>query len=141
CIYAIKAKQGSHRMPRVPRETVSMMVPVWKEPAENRELLDDFGIDSTQYLPMLSVFGESEDGEGTILNKNVKLVDSSVEDAFAKLREVFLIISEAAEKISAEYMNDNIRAYTAVEYALKGYNELQSVKRVAKIWKALKSYR
>jgi hypothetical protein len=54
-IYAIKPTQWTSTFDN-PRQTMGLMIPIWKEPSANKGLLDFFGIESTERLPMIVLF-------------------------------------------------------------------------------------
>lgn len=138
-VYATKAKEGKHCFPRISPGTFSMMLPVWKEPSENKKLLKDFNIESTEKLPLLVIFAEDESGD--LYNKCIDIDDTDEQRSYDKLREVFELISRAIEEVSDKYLSDNVRAYHAVGYALKGYAEWQLIKKGFEFWKFVKKFK
>jgi hypothetical protein len=61
-IFAAKAAEGKHDWPATSPNEISFLVPVWQEPTKNKDLLNAFGLDDTQRLPILVIFAEDENG-------------------------------------------------------------------------------
>lgn len=95
------------------------MVPVWKEPKENFSLLQEFGIESTKHLPQLLVFTESARGE--ILKHSLRLKDSSVNEAYASIKEAIDLVTRAIAGISPENRKNSLGAFQAVDLAVSDY--------------------
>ncbi len=56
-VFATMLFQGEYKYPQPPPGTVGMIIPVWKEPSRNREVLSWFGISDSQKLPLFVLFG------------------------------------------------------------------------------------
>ena len=57
-IFSAKPLSGTYLYPSVPPGSMGMMVPVWNEPSQNKELLSTFHLDDTKKLPKTKFFRE-----------------------------------------------------------------------------------
>ena len=91
--------------------TLSMMIQVWVEPSENRKLIEYLGIESTEE-PEFVIFTRLKTGE--ILKSDLRLDDSSTENAYKRLGEVIHDLTWAVEKIDSENIEDYESVFNAV---------------------------
>src|SRR3989442_2787330 len=49
-VFATRAEAGQYVLPSPPPGTLAMLVPVWREPSANRELLEAVQLQSTEHL-------------------------------------------------------------------------------------------
>jgi hypothetical protein len=136
-VLAIRAKQGKTGFPDFSHGTVGYMVPVWKEPRENRELLEAFELTSTEGLPSLVVF--TEDPDGRVLRTVQKLDDSSADAAYSSLKDALSVIATAVSRVREEHLHDAEGVYTAVNYATRSAREWKTMKSVFSTWRAVKT--
>jgi hypothetical protein len=94
-----------------PPGTLSMMIQVWVEPSENKKLVEYLGIESTE-KPLFIIFTRLKTGE--ILKSDLRLDDSSVENAHKRLSEIIHDLSWAVEKIDGENIEDYESVFNAV---------------------------
>ena len=87
-IFSVKPKKGSMEYPNYPKGTLGMMVPIWKEPNDNEELLELFQIKSTKELPLFFIFTKYEN---YFLIKHTKINDDSIDTSFKQLKRAFKI--------------------------------------------------
>jgi hypothetical protein len=137
-IYAAKGARGRYEVPAPRPGTLAMLRAVWREPAENRELLEAFRLESTERLPAFAIFAEGE--EGTIEQTVVRLSDASVEAAYDSLRSVVDLVSDALRQVEAEHLQEGTRAFYAVRYAVKGYREREVIRQTLSMWGWLRSH-
>ena len=78
-----------------------MLVPIWKEPNENKEFLSVFSLNESKDLPCFITFIWKDNDE--IEQIVWKLSNKNKEEAFNSIREVVSIISETEELILPEY--------------------------------------
>jgi hypothetical protein len=111
-IFAARAVEG-HRKIRGggPLGTLSMMIQVWVEPSENKKLVEYLGIESTE-KPLLIIFTRLKTGE--ILKSDLRLDDSSTENAYKRLSEIIHGLTLAVEKIDNENIEDYESVFNAV---------------------------
>lgn len=92
--------EGRYDFPRSNGNFLQMMIPIWKEPNENRKFLDIFSLEESKDLPCFITFIWKDDDE--IEQIIWKLSNKNEEDAFNSIREVVQIISETEELILPE---------------------------------------
>ncbi len=136
-VFATKVAQGRYKLPTPPANTMVLMIPVWKEPAANKELLHMFQLENTKSLPLLAIFAADEDG--TIEQTVIPLSDSSLESAYESIQSILKTVADAIRQVEDGNLNDGTRAFRAVRYAIKGYNEKQVIKRAVDVWRWLRS--
>lgn len=127
-IFATRAAKGKLDYPATSPNVIGFLVAVWKEPTKNKGLLKAFELDDTQRLPLLVIFAEDE--KGRIEQTCVKLSDSSLESAYDSLRSILGKVAEAIKQIDRKNLRAGARAFYAVQYAVKDYNEKQIMKRM-----------
>jgi hypothetical protein len=98
-IFSIKPKEGSLGYPKMPKNTLGMMVPIWKEPKDNEELLEIFGVKSTKNLPLFFVF--TKVGQ-ELLTKSIEINDTSIDSALKELTTTFHKINDISKSINTE---------------------------------------
>jgi hypothetical protein len=132
-IFSIRPRQGQRTSVNAPPGTHAKMVPVWKEPEENKELLEVFEIESTEKLPLLLVFVEDENGE--ILKRSLKLKDTSIDDAYQSIKEALKLITKAVERVLPENRKIESRVFSAVHLAVSDYKDWEKFKKAIKFIK------
>jgi len=115
-IFTIRPAKGTYGLPQFPRGTIGMMVPVYKEPVENKQLVEAFGIRSTD-KPIFVLFCQEDDG--TILSHRLPLKDNSIEDAYASLKEAASLGKKAVDGLKTQNRNNAIGAYNAITQQLE----------------------
>lgn len=119
-VLSCRAASGRWGTPEFPPGTMGMMRMVWKEPRENRELLEAFELEDTSVLPALVLF--AEDSGGALLHTVLRLNDKSPEAALDSLRGTLAEVSMAIREIPAEELLEPGRVFQAVERALRRAN-------------------
>jgi hypothetical protein len=135
-IFSIKPKVGSYSYPKFPPGFTGLMVPVWKEPKENKPVLQEFELGSTEDLPQLVIFTHDENEE--ILQLSIKLEDKSVEQAYECLRAVIKAVATAIEHILPENIKKGEGVYAALDLAVSSYKQWQLIKRGVNFYKWIK---
>jgi hypothetical protein len=125
-IFAIRPYKGEMVCPQKPPGTSARLVPIWKEPEENKELLEMFEIESTEKLPLLLVFVEDE--EGKILKCSLKLKDSSIDNAYGSIKEALHLITNAVERVLPENRKISSGVFSAVRLAVTDYQDWKTFK-------------
>lgn len=136
-VFATKAKQGAVELPEMPQGSFGYLVPVWKEPFENEQLLEFFELETTKDLPLLLIFSISH--EGDVLKTALKIADSSVEEAYETLRSALSSVSEALSKVHDENLKNTYGVYAAVSLTISDERTWSNVKNGLNIWRWLKS--
>ena len=117
-IFSIRSKQGYYEYPKSPEGTCALMVPIWKEPNDNLELLKEFEINSTKDLPILVIF--SKDKDDNILKQTIKLDDSSSDKAYSSIKKSLELVTKAIVKMMMPFKDKvlTITADNGKEFAL-----------------------
>lgn len=101
-IFAIRPlAKGYYELPSFPPGVIGLMVPVWKEPNENKKYLDFFSLKNSESLPCFIAFKFNEDD--TIEQVVYKLNNDSEQDAFNSLRTIVELITKTESRILSEY--------------------------------------
>ncbi|MDM2719935.1 hypothetical protein [Citrobacter sp. Cy230] len=85
-IYCVKAKTGKHEYPSFPPGTMGMMVSIWKEPEDNKEILDFFKIKDTK-SPYFVFFNFTDD-EDYILSHAHEIREINPDLMYSDLRDL-----------------------------------------------------
>ncbi len=136
-VFAIRASQGTLVSPRVLDGSFGFLVPVWKEPTENEELLDFFEIGSSKNLPLLLIFTMGHDGE--VLKNEIKLNDFSVEVAFDSIKDALVLVADSLQKIDNDNLKNTYGVYAALSLAVTHHRDWKRVRAGTRIWQWLKS--
>lgn len=101
-IFSVKPlSEGRYELPKSNRNSSQMLVPIWKEPNENKEFLSVFSLNESKDLPCFITFIWKDNDE--IEQIVWKLSNKNKKEAFNSIREVVSIISETEELILPEY--------------------------------------
>ena len=125
-VLAVKPVPGKYEYPQMPEGNLGFMVPIWKEPRENRSLLEEFCIKSTEQLPLFICF--SHDGAGQILMNSLKLDDSSIDASYASMKNHIKMTTEAIENIAEENKKDAAGVYGAVSAQIDNFKGWERIK-------------
>jgi len=136
-VFSIRALKGEMGFPEMPRGVKGYMMPVWKEPRENKQLLDAFEIKSTESLPLLLIFAKDEDG--SILKNEINIPSSSVEEAFNALKEELSNIAQAIGGIDSKNLKNPLGVHSAVSLAIQSKKDWKRLKKGVSLWQWLKS--
>jgi len=136
-IFSVRVMPGRREFPPPPPDSFSFMVPVWREPASNKELLSVFQLDSTEQLPKLIVFAEDEQGD--IHRSTIDIDDSSELSAYTSLKEAISKVATAVDYVSTEYLKENVQAFYAVKRAIDDHKQMQVLRHGLNLWQYLMS--
>lgn len=126
-IFSIKPKQGKYEEPSHSEGTLELLIPIWKEPSENKKILESFELDSTKDLPSLIVF--TFDHNNNILKQSLILNDSSIDEAYSSIKTRINLIAEAANKIDHENFKNSEDVFRAINFAIKDFKEWEMIKK------------
>ena len=99
CVFSAKPEKGCYGFPSLPPGILGMMVPIWKEPSMNKNLLKVFDMENTKSLPMLLLFTQVN---GEYLKIELSLDDKSIESSYTSIREQLESACQAIAKINKE---------------------------------------
>ena len=141
-IFSIRAEQGnyqiSYRASGQGTGTLAMMIPVWDEPARNKELLEHFELKDTRQLPSLVVF--TVGGGDELTRTSVPLSDESPEVAFNRLREVLSMTARAIDGIAEANRSDREGILTAIDFRLRDLGRGERMKKGYAFLKELRDW-
>jgi len=130
-VFAVRSARGQWTSPRgFGEDTFGLMVPVWKEPRENRELLDLFEFESTEHLPQMLVFASN--AKGHILSRSMRVSDDSVDRAYQSLSEAMDLVAKAVSQVAPEH-RQGAGAFGAINAAISGSEDWKRIKKVVSL--------
>ncbi len=137
-VFSIRAKAGSYKHSEHQYFKRFYMTPIWKEPSENKKLLDWLALESTEQLPLLVVFtfNDGEEVDRTV----VKLDDENPDIAFNRLREVFSVIKHSIDNIPVEDLNSGLEVLSAIRYALDKIGRRERLKEGYRLIKEIRDW-
>lgn len=125
-VFSIKPQKGHFGYPNFGPGQLGLMVPVWKEPAENKKLLREFALESTENLPLFLIFTHAVD---EILQIKMKIDDSSIENAYSSIKGIITTISKAIKNISTENYKNPEGVFAALNFAMDNYKGIKILKK------------
>lgn len=90
-IFATMLFTGEYKYPRPPLDAMPTILPIWKEPAENKKILSWFKIDDSRDLPVFVIFGIKGDN---LYYVNYRIDGDSVESVFNSIQDILLFIDQ-----------------------------------------------
>jgi hypothetical protein len=135
-VFSIKPRQGTIGFPDLPPGHIGMMVPVWKEPRENKPLLQTFGLSSTEDLPKLVVYCSGPNNE--VLSHAISLKDGSVEEAYGSLKAALEAATRAVEDIRPENSTNGEGIHAALSITITSHKQWELIKSGFNLFKLLK---
>ncbi|MGQ4878979.1 hypothetical protein ACOJCM_10470 [Billgrantia sp. LNSP4103-1] len=103
CVFSVRPRRGHYEWPSFPKGTMGMMVKIWKEPAENKKLIEAFELKDTAKLPILLLFTQVDN---KYLKIELKLDDSTQECAFTSLREQLRFSCDSLAQVREENLKN-----------------------------------
>jgi hypothetical protein len=128
-IFSIRPSKGktSH-----PPGTMGRMEEIWMEPEENKALLREFELKSTENLPLFIVFAKDEDGE--ILKHSLQLKDTSIEEAYGSIKEALELVTNAIIGVKPENRKNVLGGFQAVNLAVSEYKGWKKMQKAIKFY-------
>ncbi len=112
CVFAVKPSKGYYdEPPKLPLGSTAFLTHIWREPSENKKLIEFFELRHTKIMPMLLLFTKVE---GKYWKIELPLDDSNVESAHQSIREQLTNCCDAIDKISEENYKNSKGVYSAV---------------------------
>ena len=134
-VFAVQALPGTWGYPDIPPGSMGLMVPVWKEPAANRELLSDFGLSNSQELPLLLLFVENEDG--AVEAACLSIAGGTVDETYASTLSGLKVVGDALRGMAGESRMDAALARRVVFQAVKDEQQWRRIKGGLGAWRKL----
>lgn len=133
-IFSVKPKKGSFGFSDMPPGTLGVMAPTWKEPNDNKELLQVFEINSTQSLPLFLIFTKVG---SHLLKHSIKIDETNTDAALLQLRKIFYKIDEVANSINSEFEHE-AQVHDKFSEILQKHNFLKIVSNIYDIFGVVK---
>lgn len=137
-VYAVCAEQGKSEFPEMSQGNLGFLVPIWKEPKANKEIIEAFGLDSTKDCPSLLVF--ANDLDGSVLKRIVRLSDESVDEAYISLKSALELVANAVKGVETANFKNGAGVFTAVNFAIDQDEQFQKFKQGIQIYRWLKGF-
>jgi hypothetical protein len=134
-VFAAVAESGAYKMPPPSPGRLAMLVPVWKEPSANRELLEAFELASTEN-PVLVVFAQAE--SGSVFRRAIAIEDSSEPAAYASLSTALEVIHKCIGRMDPQYRPLETRAFRLVDSDFQNKDSWRLVRRTISFYAWLK---
>lgn len=114
---------------------IGFMVHTWDEPIANKQVLEDFGIEDTQDMPIFVVFmWDDSDNLNAVMTP---IRGNDVDTTYHSIREIVKTIANVETEILPEYKG-TVNVFREVKSALDGLNFKYKVKAFGKITKRIK---
>jgi hypothetical protein len=136
-IFVLKRPPGGTERPVRRPGQLKMMVDVWREPAENRAILEQLGLASTR-RPYLAIYSVLDD-EHTLV-QTVALSDDSVEDAHATLKDALDAATRAIEDVAPANIKSADGMQAAVDIVVTDLKQRRMIKKAMPLLKIFKSF-
>ncbi|UNC48950.1 hypothetical protein [Enterobacter huaxiensis] len=129
-IYCLKASKGKDEFPPMPRGSMGMMVPVWKEPRENKELLELFEINNTKDAHF--VFFHFDEDKSIIFRKTL-IEESSVEGMFNEVKKLIDEYTGIVEGVFPENSQEGTSMHIYAESKLSLDGRVKFLKKIISV--------
>lgn len=124
--------RGKYKYPSPPPGVLAHMVPIWKEPAENKKILTWFNIKDSRELPLFVLFTVDSD---KLYYQRYPLKSDSPQEVFNSLREV---LSAIAFRLQQNKNMDTIGVFKMAQWEIK---KLRAKQKVRDILEAISLFR
>lgn len=140
-IFSIRPERGElvTRFPEAPPGMMQMMIPIseWKEPRENRRLLEALELENTSELPLLVVFAAGPDAE--LLRAVFKLSGRSEEECYGSLEKAIVAAANAIKDVTKDNIKNTTEVFNLMDAACRQEIFLARTKKVVAVGTWLKS--
>lgn len=137
-VFSIRPQQGQFRVPKMPGGAHSMMVPIWVEPRENREMLQLFELTDTRKLPMLLLFTEVD---GKYLSIQLPIEDTSLDKTPGAIKTELEFATQAVAGVRQENRGNTAGLYAAVSLHHDDRRKWRALKKGYEVLKLLKDWK
>lgn len=135
-IFVLKRPEGTFQPVNVKPGQLPILQEIWKEPAENKLLLEALDLDSTKtpYLAICSLVDEAQ-----VLAHTIELSDDSIEEAHASLREALDAVTRAVDDVSPSNVKSAEGVHAAIELTVSDLKQRRWIKKARPLVTVLKS--
>ena len=135
-IFAVRPlRKGKYVTQGVGKNSIGFRVSTWKEPNENLQVLRDFGLTSTEQLPLFVAFMWDDNDE---LNEvAIQIRGKDKDSTYHSLEEIVKVITRAENAVLPEYKQSvnvfrNVKtALESLEFKYKAIQRGKIAKRIA----------
>jgi hypothetical protein len=134
-VFVLKGAPGKLEKPPAKPGSLDLLVPIWKEPNENRKILEELALRSTQdpYLLVYSVLTDD-----TVLYHTVKLSEESFEAAYDALKEALDAATTAIEDLHEANLKSAEGVNAALDLTLTHLKDWKRVRKGISLYGMLK---
>ncbi|MES9834533.1 MAG: hypothetical protein ABW139_20060 [Candidatus Thiodiazotropha sp. DIVDIV] len=105
--------------------------------SQTKSIMQVLEISESEKLPLLLLF--SQDPSGDIMKLTLPIKDETIENTYDCIRQYFLVISAAAENISAENRKNPEGVYGAIHLAIDHHTNWERLKNSFNLLKVIRS--
>ena len=100
-IFASMLFKGKQRYPQVKPNQMALMLPIWVEPKQNKDVFSLFDIKDSRELPLFVLFGveSANEEEGFSFYHKSKVNTESIEKAYKSIENIITIASETVKSL------------------------------------------
>ncbi len=136
-VFSVKPTKGNYQLPTNNKlGNLNLLVPIWNEPKDNKDILEVFEIQSTENLPVFVLF--TKFGE-YLLQYPLHINENSVEEAYRDLKELLSKIAKKSEKLNIEYNEHPVQIHDKLAVELKKIHGISIVNDVISFYKKIKN--
>ncbi|QHI38708.1 hypothetical protein IMCC3317_41020 [Kordia antarctica] len=136
-IFALKPKLGYYSLPNQNNHTLYHLIPIWKEPSENQELLKELGIPDTKKLPLLVICTEVNK---TYLSCAYEIKGDSINSVFNSLNKFCKIINDTVEKFDEKNLKNNESLFREISKNFEYYVAWNELNKGYGMFKKIRSF-
>lgn len=127
-------EKGQMRLEGGGKGSIGFMVQTWEEPIVNKQVLDDFGIENTQDLPLFVAF--MWDDSDNLNSVQISIRGNDVDTTYHSIKEIVKTIADAETAILPKYKG-TVNVFREVKAALDGLDFKYKVKSFGRIPKRI----
>jgi hypothetical protein len=116
---------GKYEYPSPPPGVLANMVPIWKEPQQNKKIFPWFRIRDSRELPLLVIFGHES---GDFYYQKIPIRDESPLDVFNSLNDVLSRISLSVQKATNENGINKQKIFEHAKWEMQKLEAHQKIK-------------
>jgi len=135
-IYCIKGLEGKDEFPPMPRGSMGLMVPVWKEPTENMELLELFEIKNTKEAYF--VFFNFDNEDKSIVFRKHLIKETNIEHMFGEIKKLIDEYTDIVEGVFPENSQEGISMHIYADSKMSLAKRLEFIKELIRAVRKLK---
>jgi len=124
-LFATILFQGKYEYPSLPPGVLAHMVPIWREPRQNKKVTPWFSISDSRELPLLVIFGHKS---GDFYYQKYPIKAETPETIFNNLKEVLLRISTSVQKARDEGGVNKQIMFEHAQWEMKKLEAHQNIK-------------